>query len=473
MQRVKRNLGYVPPSTIRIQRASEVLGMDTRAVDAIQDMSVLVAGGGTPVTGAEMRELVKEEARRRPLKATQDGKYLIRELGEVYDNPTPAHARQEEMLYDFNIGMRDFMVAAAQDPLVIGKTPMDTALLTFKAMREINEGAGDGDSDDPEMQALQNIIGNGTSTYQETKQRMQAASQLDKFEQSMLLGTGYKPKGGDGDGSEDSGSGSGTGRGETFDEALAKQIHIAKILDSDIQDVMRIARRLSTLSNMNNPSFSRFKATPSGDEVQYRRMKSLGELPEIRSSSFAYMKRQPTLFKHKLIQRDFQVRERGIMRDRQQLLYVLVDSSGSMNGSRRIMAAGALMNRIKSVVKGDAKLWFAMFDDDIGVEHQVHTVEEAKGAAIKLARGEFSSGGGTCIDRALSKCIKRINKKLATEETLIRPEILLVSDGDDQCCLKFDDLKGIRLNTIVCQAGIQPDIKKLAHASRGVYVNLD
>jgi len=465
MYRTEFNTGYIPPSSIRIQRASEDIGMDTRAVDAIQDMAALVAGAGRPISGEEMRERVKAEAARRPLKPTLDNKYMIRETGEVFDRPVDAYARQEQVLYDYHIGMRDFMVEAAKDPLVIGNTPMETALLTFKAMRDM-QTSGDCDSDDPEIQMMGHIFGSGSASgqqkFHEVRQRMDAAGNLDKWEKSMLLGTGYKKQeAGDNDDPK------------TMMEKLEEQIHIAKMLDSDLQEVMKIARRLNTLSNMNNPSFQRFKPSVDGDEVQYRRMKTLGELPNIRSSSYAYLKCQPRLFKHKLLNREFQVRERGIMRDRQQLLYVLIDGSGSMQGQRTIMAAGCLMNRIKSVVKGDAKLWFSMFESYIGDEHKVHTEEEATEATLSLARGDMFTGGGTCIDNAVTECIKRIKTKMEEDPELIRPEILLVSDGDDTINMTFDEMQGIRLNTVVCCAGIQPELRKLVHATRGVYAHLD
>jgi uncharacterized protein with von Willebrand factor type A (vWA) domain len=465
MYRTHWDPGYIPPSALRIHKLAEQLGVDTRALDTIRDLTALFSGAGTPVSVDEIRTRARHEAAQRPLKITENNQYMVPETGEVFARARDAQQRQRDVLFQHNVGMRDFMVHAAANPVIKGKSPMETAFYTFKAMKEalpeFNMEQRGGEHDemailgklgmDPEMMRM--MMG-------EQEKRWSALKDLDKWERAMLIGSDvYKLPGG-------------KEVPVDYDDPNI-EIEIARVLDSKMREALRISRQLRSLSNLNNPSFSRWRADPSGPEINWRRMKSLNELSQIRSSSLALLKVRPRLFRHKLVNREFNVRERGINRDQQQLLYVLIDGSGSMNGPRVAMATGALLNRLRSVVKGDAQLFYRMFDNSPHQEHAALDAAAALAAVKHLLKGSTFSGGGTNINAALWSGITAIKEKMLADPKLIKPEILLISDGEDNVSLTFEELGGIRLHSLVCRAGKQASLKRLCAASKGVYVHLD
>lgn len=465
MHRTQFVRGYLPPSAHRIKAAATGLGVDTRAVDAVQDLTALLSKSGEPVSAAELKVRVQAEARSRPLRRTEDGNYLVRETGREFATPHEAIAHQEKALFDYQLGMRDFMVSAARDPLIKGSTPLETALLTFKTMKEgldswNMEAPG---SEVDEMREFGRFMESmmPQETLSSMRESMDSVKKLDQWERSMLLGAQLNRLETDKDAAPN------------LSEEDYQKIALAKLLDSDMRTALRISRTLRTLSDMNNPSFSRWQAKPDGDETAYRRMKSIGELSQVRSSAFALQRHQPRLFKHKLLNHEFSVRERGINRDNQQLLYVIIDGSGSMSGARAAMASGVLLNRLRSVVKGDAKLWFAMFDDSPRREHECISPEQAYAGVQVVLDGGTYTGGGTNIDGAIHHAVKRIQEKMEADEKLIRPEIVLVSDGDGYCRTTFEELQGIRFHAVMCHTGQQSDLRKLALASRGIYTHVD
>lgn len=455
---------YLPPSAYHIERAAHEAGLDTRATDAIRDMTILLAGEGQPLTAEELREQARNEARNRPLRRTVEGTYMIPETGEVFKRAKEARERQEMVIFNYNLGMRDFMIAATQNPVVKGRTPMETAVYTFKAMRDgLPELTLSAESESPEMQ-LFGALGlkpkMPSKLDQEMRRKWSALKSLDKWERAMLVGSDVHLQ------REE-------GKGGTRESDPAIDIEIAKLLDTNLQKAFKISRTLSSLSGLNNPSFVRWKNDPSGPEVSYKPMESLGSFAGIRQSAYAYKVLHPTIFKHKLVNREFRVRKRGINRDKQQLLYVLVDGSGSMDGPRIAMATGALLNRLRGVMKGDAKLWYRMFDDEVGPEHSVLDQNEALSAVKHVLDGSTYSGGMTNIDNALKYGVEAVRDKMASNPKLIKPEILLVTDGEDPVETSFEDLQGIRLHAIMCCTGKQRTLQKLCNATKGLYIHLD
>ena len=465
MYRTEWDDGYLPPSAYRISQYANSIGVDTRAVDAVRDMTALIAGTGKPVSALELRERVRKEARERPLRRTEKNQYMVPETGELYDRAFDARQRQEEVLFNYNLGMRDFMVHAAANPLVEGYSPMETALYTFKSMKEAlpEFNMEYRDSNHAEMNLFGHLGMNpqlARMMFGEQERRWEALKTLDKWERAMLLGSDVFQLPGEREVPVD------------YDDPNIS-IEIAKVLNGDMREALRISRRLRTLSNLTNPSFSRWRADPSGPEVTWRRMKSMGEMSQMRQSAYAFHKLQPRVFKKKLVGREFLVRERGINRDNQQLLYVLIDGSGSMNGPRVTMATGALLNRLRSVVKGDAQMFYRMFDSAPHVEKSALNPYEGFEAVQYIMEGHTYSGGGTNINGAIVSAINAIKDKLEANPDLVQPEILLITDGEDRINVTFEELCGIRFHAVMCAAGFQASLKRLCAASKGVYVHLD
>ena len=118
--------------------------------------------------------------------------------------------------------------------------------------------------------------------------------------------------------------------------------------------------------------------------------------------------------------------------DKQQLLYLMIDSSGSMRYEDNISkACGILFNRLKAVVEGNAQVYFRFFDTDLSDEHYAHDEETAKEAMRTISKHGFS-GGGTAIVESARTCLDRIRDIMESKEhDLAVPELIIVSDGMD------------------------------------------
>jgi len=468
MRRMRWGESYLPPSAYHIERFAHEAGLDTRAVDAIRDMTVLLAGEATPLSAEELRDQARVEARNRPLRRTVQGHYMVPETGQVFDSAKQARERQEMVIFNYNIGMRDFMVAASQNPAIKGKDPMETAVYTFKAMREglpEMDLSLQADSEDLEAQlfgALGICPELPSKLDKELRRKWSTLKSLDHWERAMLVGSDIHVAR-----QEDAAAGG------VRDSDPKIEIEIAKILDSSLIQALKIARNLSSLSGLSNPSYMKWKNDPSGPEVAYKPMESVGSFSGMRQSAYAYKKLYPSLFNYKLVNREFQVRKRGVTRDKQQLLYMLIDGSGSMDGPRIAMATGALLNRLRGVMKGDAKLWYRMFDDEVGPELSVMDQQEALRAVKHVLDGSTYSGGMTNLDNALVHGVEAIKEKMSCNQNLVRPELLLVTDGEDTVDMTFEALQGVRLHVIMCCTGKQRSLQKLCNASKGLYIHLD
>jgi uncharacterized protein with von Willebrand factor type A (vWA) domain len=167
------------------------------------------------------------------------------------------------------------------------------------------------------------------------------------------------------------------------------------------------------------------------------------------------------------------IRERGRFFERKQLLYVLVDCSGSMveEGGRRInMAAGILVNRLMAVAKGDATVYWRFFDTQA---HEVTFVDDkskAQESIAKILETEQYGGGGTNFDAAISSATEHIESLKETMK-FAKPEIFMVTDGGCRCSIKREQLKGIKLHAGIVADEHSQQLQKLVGETGGAYIN--
>jgi len=230
---------------------------------------------------------------------------------------------------------------------------------------------------------------------------------------------------------------------------------------------LQMSRRLESLINFRTRSFKKTIPSIEGESVRSRPIEHIGEINKLQSSEWANPK---TLRLFRILSRKAQVRERVYTVDQKQLLYLLIDCSGSMHGNKIHKAGGVLMNRLKAVVKGEAELFVRFFDDGVYKEHSATTAEEA----VTLMRHfeEYNFGGnGTDITKAVKKAKKDIDQKMADDELLVEPEIVVVTDGEDNGVrsLSAKDFLPSVVNGIMIQ-GENHELADFCRATRGVVI---
>ena len=136
------------------------------------------------------------------------------------------------------------------------------------------------------------------------------------------------------------------------------------------------------------------------------------------------------------------------------------------SGERIPKASGILMNRLKAVMSGDAELYFRFFDSKLGKEFHCSDAEEAKGAMQELKN---FSGGSTAIQKCVEEAHKRI-EELIKEGANYRPELVVITDGDDSFNLKPAAVAGTKVHAFVVEAKNEA-LVSFAKATGGVGFN--
>lgn len=246
------------------------------------------------------------------------------------------------------------------------------------------------------------------------------------------------------------------------------------ISDSQMAEIIRVSRKLKAISQLNTSKVTEFVPDPAGQDVRNKQMENFNDINKLKSSQFAQMTSNKALFNYRVVTNQYVVRERGHYKEKKQLLYVLIDCSGSMtdDGLARInTAAGVLVNRLMAVAKGDAKLYWRFFDTQLHDEIFVDDKSKAYDSIGQVLKGENYKGGGTNFDIAITQTVSHIESIFTTMD-VVKPEIFMVTDGDCACHVNHKDLKGIKLHTAFVAHSDGHQLKKLSKQSGGVVLQL-
>lgn len=110
-----------------------------------------------------------------------------------------------------------------------------------------------------------------------------------------------------------------------------------------------------------------------------------------------------------------------------QLLYILLDGSGSMRNVKSHMAAATAMAVIGRHLEDTSRYLYRLFTTTPEQRHDGMD-KSGKENLLRVIIQDFSTDGGTDIPLALSEAVKDIRAIASPED---KPEILLISDGED------------------------------------------
>jgi Mg-chelatase subunit ChlD len=248
---------------------------------------------------------------------------------------------------------------------------------------------------------------------------------------------------------------------------------LESLLDNPIKRQMAtIGRQLSQIDGISVVPQVTITPNAHGEDVRRRQMRDPQELPRIDKHQWALLERAPQLFWQRVMSREMCVREKVTRTDKKQLLYLLIDCSGSMDsdGGKRIGAAcGVLMNRLRAVIEGKAELYYRFFDGAVHPERHVRTKEEAIKAMQDVLSCNFS-GGSTDINKAIRTGQDRI-EVIAKEGKLYRPHLVVVTDGGDTISLRANNLINTTLHAVLCMC-TNSDLTKLAKDTNGLALHI-
>jgi hypothetical protein len=244
-------------------------------------------------------------------------------------------------------------------------------------------------------------------------------------------------------------------------------LEIAASQGIDLEEMLRIARQLDETQAFQSPQG---ELTPdfNGEDVTVRTMEELGELPRVSQQFWGL----PSVYgDYKLVTGDLDVRQPVTRHDKKQLLYMLVDGTGSMRGTPINRAVGVVINALERVIKGEAEVYLRFFDTRLGEqEYHADSPETARELLKVVTDPANYSGGGTNFVEPLRVATDRVND-LVRQGKFRLPEIVMVTDGAAPIP-SVSDLRDLKLNVVqVGEYGLVENLAKLAEASGGVNID--
>jgi hypothetical protein len=82
----------------------------------------------------------------------------------------------------------------------------------------------------------------------------------------------------------------------------------------------------------------------------------------------------------------------------------------------------------------------------------------------------YYGGGGTAIDHCARQATARVEEILGSGDQLTKPELLVVTDGQDGVSLTLNDLKGTTMHAFVL--GTNQELVNIARQSGGVGIEI-
>jgi len=185
--------------------------------------------------------------------------------------------------------------------------------------------------------------------------------------------------------------------------------------------------------------------TPDND-MTISQNKSINDIVRALPMEYLY---DDDLFTKKVMEHSLNIIQPQSRTLKRQVLYMLLDVSGSMEGDRGIYASGVAVSLLRQALREKATYFLRYFDYQPSELRVIKTKEEAQKMIEELLKQPYS-GGGTNFNGALNTAIYDIkNDPVQFEEA----EIMMITDGDCATNVTRDTLDFIKLHTVV----IAPD----------------
>ncbi len=470
--------GYLPPSDHSIQAAADQAELKLKVPDFVRDVCNITAGGHF-LSQSEIADKIQQEWESTKIRKEFTGKkhkFIRSDNNRAYDNFMDA--RNDFFKDKETLARRVQHTINSMERIdVPGNTPLEQSVnlinLLLKQRYGNNAPSEASNSDD----ILKDLL--DTNNLNQAKDNLETARNMSSDEQDLLSQIadlknkpeqeeGQEPQNGQGGKCMSPGTETGfTAKGKRI---LKNAMHLA---DSQLAEILSISRKMKAFSKLRTSKIQEFIPDVEGSQVRNRTMQNYGELARIKASQYAQKAVTPNLFNYRAVTNQYMIRERGRFLEKKQLLYVLVDCSGSMteDGHTRInMAAGILVNRLMAVAKGDANVYWRFFDTSVYDVTFVDDKAKAQSSISKILQTEQYDGGGTNFDVAIKSAVEHIESLKDTMQ-FAKPEIFMVTDGGCSCNLKRDDLKGIKLHAGIVADERPQQLQALVGATGGAYIN--
>jgi hypothetical protein len=448
---------YLPPTREEMAEAAKTVGLKGFAPDLVADLTNLAAGGAV-CSPSSYREEVRARAELKLPAPGNDGGWSC--PSSVKGSfPSRIYSREEAVAAATEAAMRyhqnvcDFLqtVDLTKFP---GGTPLEQAVACLKLLSKQQggePGSGDGGEPLPIFQECERPEGIAESLHE----TMEMVESLSNEELDMVDPEGKNHEPVDSEESSEPKALNALKVAEDLSEGSAKRV------------MLEVSRQLDQISKLQLRKQNKLETDPAGEEVRQRQMRSPSELNKVAPSSWATYTVAPDYFWYQVATNNLQVRERVTRITKKQAVFILLDGSASMHGSRHHKATGVVMNRLKAVIAGDAEVFLSVFDTRMGRVERASTPEEARKLMRQFADGNFS-GGGTDIAAAVRAAHGFIEDQIKSGAALYRPEVVVLTDNDPSASgVTASQIKGTRVHGFAMDA-TNPQLANLARSTGGV-----
>lgn len=426
--------GYLAPSREEMREAAERVGLRSYSRDLATDLANLAAGGRVNPP-SKYSDAVMQRVMERLEKPNSYGEWKLSN-GNWTKEKTKIVADRHKSQMAYHQNVCDFLSEIDMSRFE-GETPLEQAMSCLKLLSKMKGGNGGGEDGEP-LPIFQE--GSPEGVAHQLHDSIDSVDTLSENEKELM--------------------------GETPE--MSKR-EIAEDMMGDKSIWLSISRQLDSLSKMQVRKCKKQEADPNGEEVITRSINGFDELSKLSKSEWAHYQTNRSYFWYRVASKQARVRERVVNIEKKQLLFIIVDCSGSMDSGKRIAkACGILMNRLKSVITGEAELYFSFFDTELLEVYSVKTPEEAK-SLMETLRNKNFSGGSTSIDSAMKQAKAEIDKIIA-EGSTYRPELVVITDGDDSISSTAKDFAGTKVHAFVVEES-NNKLTDLAKATGGVGIN--
>ncbi|MDH4329993.1 MAG: hypothetical protein OEV93_00365 [Candidatus Moranbacteria bacterium] len=436
---------YISPSADEMREMGEKLGLKKFSRDLVADLCNLASGGVVNPPSTYRNEVQRKVEDKLP--APNDKGQWKSKAGKWTADRQMMIVEGTEKAMRYHQNVCDFLQAVELDKFP-GNSPLEKAMNLLKLLSKKNGAAGGDEGEEP----LPIFTDNDQSEEigESLNQLMDDIDSLSSDEKQLL----------DPEESDSEGESKGDG-----DDNLRK-MKLAEDFLRGKEMMLEISRNLDRLTRMQVRKSKKQEPDPAGDSVRNRPMKHLDEMHRMVKPEWAL----PSAYRtYRMVTKAAQVRERVTTIEKKQLLYVIIDCSGSMGQGKRIFKAGGiLMNRLKAVIEGEAELYVRLFDTNLKDEHHASSSSEAKELIRHFTEKNYS-GGSTDISACVRAAQERINEIVAQGSTY-RPELVIITDGDDKINLTLHELKGTKAHAFVVECANKA-LTDLAISTGGVGIN--
>ena len=447
---------YQEPSDSDIHEYAERVGLTTYSPDFAKDLAN-IASGGRIIPSIEWHDKLKDSDFVKHPHTRVDGEYVqyAYDYGDGYTYYTDEKETAQRYAYEnakrAQESVCEFMRGINFDN-VPGQTPLEKSCNLLKTIYDSDVCDGDMPTTDYGELLPAFIEGRGDKASDKTNYLFDTIESLDSVEEELLIEDKSDIEGGEGHGD---------------DNSLSHKVKLAEDMSKGAQTWLEVSRELEKVVRFRISKSDNKTPDKEGDDCQNRQIKSLMELGRIPAVEYAL----PQVYRlTRAITRATQVRERVARQDNQQLIYMLIDCSGSMKYNQGAIpkAGGVLFNRLKAVIKEEAVMRFRFFDTKLFPEHVAETPEQAREVMEVFKNGSYS-GGGTDIDSCLKEAVERIETLCEDGTFSEKPELVIVTDGADRIYLQKSDFSkyNLKLHAFVV-AGENRVLAQLARDTGGV-----